>query len=419
MIISNDMNKDSSIPNFCGFCDKSRNEVNKLIIGGSHAICDECVIKCKNLLTEQQNAEIKKSKRAVKHTNPMKIKQYLDQHVIGQEAAKMTLSVGVANHYKRLFYSSAVRIEKSNILMLGPTGSGKTLLAKTIAEFLDVPFVIADATSLTETGYVGEDVESVISRLLAAANGNVERTQRGIVFLDEVDKIGKKNEHSSANRDISGEGVQQALLKLVEGAVVTVPAENGKKHPGNSTVDIDTGGILFIASGAFVGLQEIVNRRHRENRIGFDKTVEIKTDTSGATNEDLIKFGMIPEFVGRFPVTVHTQTLSVQDLIEVLTNTKHNLIEQYRFYFETDGIGIEFTADALDYVAQQAIGMKTGARALRSILEYKLIPHLFAIPRYKQQKIDRIQFTAEVFASDADPVMYYKQSKSTKVIKAK
>lgn len=413
------MNKDSAIPNFCGFCDKSRTEVNKLIVGGAHAICDECVIKCKNLLSEQQNSEVKKTKRAIKHTNPVKIKQYLDQHVIGQEAAKITLSVGVANHYKRLFYNSAVRIEKSNILMLGPTGSGKTLLAKTIAEFLDVPFVIADATGLTETGYVGEDVESVISRLLAAADGDVELTQRGIVFLDEVDKIGKRNENASANRDISGEGVQQALLKLVEGAVITVPSENSKKRPGASTVDVDTGGILFIASGAFVGLQEIVSRRYRENRMGFDKTAETKIDTTGATNEDLIKFGMIPEFVGRFPVTVHTHSLSIQDLVEVLANTKHNLIEQYRFYFETDGIGIEFTDQALASIAQQAIVMKTGARALRSILEHKLTPHLFAIPQYKQQKIDRIQFTAEVFDSDADPVMYYKQSKSNKVIKAK
>ena len=413
------MNKDSSIPNFCGFCDKSRNEVKKLIVGGVHAICDECVFKCKNLLTEQQNVEVKKSKRVVKHTNPVKIKQYLDQHVIGQEAAKMTLSVGVANHYKRLFYSSSVRIEKSNILMLGPTGSGKTLLVKTIAEFLDVPFVIADATSLTENGYVGEDVESVISRLMAAADGNLERTQSGIVFLDEVDKIGKKNENSSANRDISGEGVQQALLKLVEGAVINVPVDNGKQHPGSNTVDIDTSNILFIASGAFVGLQEITNRRHREHRIGFDKTSEIKPDTSGATNEDLIKFGMIPEFVGRFPVTVHTQTLSTPDLVQVLTNTKNNLIAQYRFYFETDGIEIEFTPEALNRIAEQAIGMKTGARALRSILERNLIPHLFAIPKYKQQKIVRIQFTAEVFDCAADPVMYYKQSKSTKVIKAK
>lgn len=412
------MNKDSSIPNFCGFCDKSRSEVNKLIIGGSHAICDECVIKCKSLLTDQQNAEIKKNKKATKHTNPMKIKQYLDQHVIGQEAAKITLSVGVANHYKRLLYNPSIRVEKSNILMLGPTGSGKTLLAKTIAEFLDVPFVIADATSLTETGYVGEDVESVISRLLVAADGNVERAQHGIVFLDEVDKIGKKNENTSANRDISGEGVQQALLKLVEGAVVTVPAENGKKHT-NSVVDINTGDILFIASGSFVGLQEIVNRRHREHRIGFDKTVDAKTHNAGVTNEDLIKFGMIPEFVGRFPVTVHTQALSSQDLVSVLTDTKHNLIEQYKFYFEIDGIAIEFTADALTRIADQAIIMKTGARALRSILENKLIPHLFAIPKYKQQKIDRIQFTAEVFDCDADPVMYYKQSKSTKVMKVK
>lgn len=418
-MLNNSMNKDSAIPNFCGFCDKTRNEVNKLIVNGAHAICDECVIRCKNLLIDQKNAEVKKDKKTAKHTNPMKIKQYLDQHVIGQDQAKITLSVGVANHYKRLFYSSLVNVEKSNILMLGPTGSGKTLLAKTIAEYLDVPFIIADATSLTETGYVGDDVESVISRLLSAADGDIEKTQRGIVFLDEVDKIGKKNENASANRDISGEGVQQALLKMVEGAIVSVPTDSNKKHPGHSSVEINTGSILFIASGAFVGLQDIVNKRNRDHKIGFDKTVELKSDTTGATNEDLIRYGMIPEFVGRFPVTVHTQALAIDDLVKVLSETKHNLIEQYRFYFETDGISVDFAPEALNAIAEHAIVMKTGARALRSIIEQRLTPYLFKIPEYKQNKIDRICFTAEVFSAGAEPIMFQKQTKSTKVMKAK
>lgn len=411
------MSKETAIPNHCSFCDKTREQATKLIVSGSHAICDECVKLCSNLLIDQHNAEIKKDRRIVKHTNPVKIKQYLDQHVIGQDDAKITLSVGVANHYKRLFYTSPIVVEKSNILMVGPTGSGKTLLAKTIADYLDVPFIIADATGLTEAGYVGEDVESVIARLVSAADGDAEKAQQGIVFLDEIDKIGKKNESATAHRDISGEGVQQALLKILEGTVVKVPVENSKKHPGASTVEIDTSGILFIASGAFVGLQELVQRRTRAQQIGFDKNSA--TANHAITNEDLIKFGMIPEFIGRFPVSVYTQALTETDLIHVLTNTKNNLIAQYAFYFNIDGVEIEFDETALQNIAQQAISLKTGARALRSILEHRLMPHLFALPKYKDSKVGSIKFTAEVFSNGVDPIITYKQTKSTKVIKAK
>jgi ATP-dependent Clp protease ATP-binding subunit ClpX len=411
------MSKETAIPNHCSFCDKTREQATKLIVSGSHAICDECVTLCSHLLVDQHNTETKKDHRVSRHTNPVKIKQHLDQHVIGQDDAKITISVGVANHYKRLFYSSPVTVEKSNILMIGPTGSGKTLLAKTIADYLDVPFVIADTTGLTETGYVGDDVESVISRLIAAADGDVERAQQGIVFLDEIDKIGKKNESASAHRDISGEGVQQALLKIVEGTTVTVPLEGNKKHPGMSTVDVDTSGILFIASGAFVGLNEAAQRRVRTHNIGFEKTES--SSTQSVTNEDLIKFGMIPEFLGRFPVSVHTRALNEQDLIYVLTKTKNNLIAQYSFYFNIDGVEIEFDEGALRSVAQQAISYKTGARALRSILEHKLMPHLFALPKYKDSKVNQIKFTKEVFVDGADPIISHKATKSTKVIKAK
>jgi ATP-dependent Clp protease ATP-binding subunit ClpX len=409
----------SVIPTNCSFCEKSRQEVTKLIVNGNYAICDECVKLCGTLLITPTDVRDPKDRQQLKHINPMKIKEHLDQRVVGQDQAKIALSVGVANHYKRLFFRTAVRVDKSNVMLLGPTGSGKTLLAKSIAEYLNVPFVIADVTGLTEAGYVGDDVDSIISRLLDAADGNVELAQQGIVFLDEIDKIGRKSE-GQVSRDIGGEGVQQSLLKMIEGTVISVPTEGSRRHPGGSTVDVDTSGILFIASGAFVGVQEIVQRRHRTGIMGFSLS-ETPDVAAGLIPEDLIKFGLIPEFVGRFPVIVNTVALTEQQLIDVLTKPQHNLISQYKFYFDVDGVPVEFTDDALRVIAHRAVALKTGARALRGILELSLMPHLFALPRYKQQKVSQILFTAEVFSEGRDPIITYKQSKlsKTKVVKSK
>ena len=380
--------------NTCSFCGKHKDVVAKLIVGEQVAICNECVELCETLLTDE--LVIKPSEPI--ELDPILIKQHLDQYVIGQDRAKQVLSVAVVNHYKRISNPNPeVEIEKCNILMLGPTGSGKTLLARTVARHLDVPFVIADATSLTEAGYVGDDVESLISRLFAAAGGDVEKTQRGIVFIDEIDKISRRSESASITRDVSGEGVQQALLKLVEGTKCRVTPTGNRKHPSGEMIEIDTTNILFIAGGAFVGLDHVVKNRVRGTSIGFSAKVKDNTEThlDQTTPEDLIKFGMIPEFVGRFPSWVALQELSKEDLIRILLDVKHSYIAQYSWLFEQDKVELEFSSEALEMIADRTILNKTGARGLHSELERVLLPHMFYLARYRREGINHIVIDAD------------------------
>ena len=378
----------------CSFCAKHKDAVAKLIVGEDVAICNECVELCETLLKDENIT----SPVSPAVMDPEHIKNHLDQYVIGQDRAKQVLSVAVVNHYKRITNPNPdIEVEKCNILMLGPTGSGKTLLAKTVARYLDVPFVIADATSLTEAGYVGDDVESLISRLFAAAGGDVAKTQRGIVFIDEIDKISRRSESASITRDVSGEGVQQALLKLVEGTKCRVTPTGNRKHPSGDMIEIDTTNILFIAGGAFVGLDNVVKNRVRGTSIGFGAQVNSDTNThlDQTTPEDLIKFGMIPEFVGRFPSWVALQELDKEDLIRILLDVKHSYIAQYSWLFEQDQVELEFSPDALETIADRTILNKTGARGLHSELERVLLPHMFYLASYRKQGINRVYIDAD------------------------
>jgi ATP-dependent Clp protease ATP-binding subunit ClpX len=380
----------------CSFCGKHKDSVAKLIVGSEVSICNECVDLCQTLLKEELP---EKSKEITEDTlDPRAIKEHLDQYVIGQDHAKMMLSVAIANHYKRIAnIDPDTEIQKANILMLGPTGSGKTLLARTVARYLDVPFVIADATSLTEAGYVGDDVESLITRLFTAAGGDVTKTQRGIVFVDEIDKISRRSESASITRDVSGEGVQQALLKLVEGTKCRITPQGGRKHPAGETVEIDTANILFIAGGAFVGLDNIVKSRVRGTSIGFNAKVsnDKNTHLDQTTPEDLIRFGMIPEFVGRFPSWVALAELSKADLVRILQDVKHNYISQYQWIFKRDQVELEFSADSLDLIAERTLANKTGARGLHSELERVLLPHMYNLTRYRTHGIRTVSIDTQ------------------------
>jgi len=372
----------------CSFCGKHKDSVQKLIVSDTVAICNECVDLCRDLLKDIVPTEEVES--AIDRSDPRILKKYLDEYVIGQDSAKVVLAVAVINHYKRLQRKETdPEVTKANILMLGPTGSGKTLLARTVAKYLDVPFVIADATSITEAGYVGDDVEMLIARLYAASGNSVEKTQRGIVFVDEIDKIARKGESASITRDVSGEGVQQALLKLVEGTVCRIPATGNRKHPNSDMIEIDTANILFIAGGAFVGLDSVIRSRVHGSSIGFSSLVtkNIEVNLADVSPDDLVKFGMIPEFVGRFPVVVSLNELDRADLNRILVEVKNNYIEQYRWLFQQDNVDFEITEDARFALVDRAMTTGTGARALHSELERVLLPHMFDLARYRNDGI--------------------------------
>jgi ATP-dependent Clp protease ATP-binding subunit ClpX len=409
----------TDIKHICSFCSKSKEDVEKLIVGEHVAICNDCVDLCVGILKDEKIKNFPSDKKLL---NPVLIKDYLDEYVVGQDEAKIALSVAVSQHYKRINNPSKdIELEKTNVLMLGPTGCGKTMMARKIADYLELPFAICDATGITEAGYVGDDVESILVRLINEADGDIEKASRGIVYIDEIDKIARKGENVSLTRDVSGEGVQQGLLKMIEGTIMRVPVSGKRKHPTSDMQEIDTRGILFICGGAFVGIDKIVQQRKNARSIGFGANITSDTDSSSfyqeVTTKDLIKFGLIPEFVGRFGLCINVEELSVSELVQVLKDTKNSLIKQYKYLFELDGIELIFNQESLESIATKSKELKTNARGLKNIIEKTLLPYQFDAVNLVERGLKTIRISKDTIEGRTAQMIFDKKKNEQQQIK--